>query len=170
VVLWINPVIGAYSTQGLPDKQKTLIPSLHNFTYDTDFYVTNASITHALEFDVAMYTSGVGMFWGTQCVQGTDGYWDVLDKGGKDWVSTGVPCNYVDGWNHLTLEFQRVAGNKLLYKTITLNGVTADINVTYPAQAVPSNWYGITVNYQMDGDKTQDANTTYLDNLTLTYW
>lgn len=170
VVLWINPVIGSYSTQGLPDKDKTLVPSLHNFTYDTDFFITDASVTHALEFDVAMYTGGVGMFWGTQCVQGAGSQWDVLDKGGKGWVSVGIPCNFVNGWNHLTLQFQRVAGNNLLYKSVTLNGVTDDIYVTYLPQAVSKSWYGVTVNYQMDGDKWQDANTTYLDNLSLTYW
>jgi hypothetical protein len=170
VVLWVNPVIGAYSTQGLPDKARTLVPSLHNFTYDTDFYVTNAPYTHALEFDVAMYTNGVGMFWGTQCAQGGDKNWDLLDKGGKDWVNSGVPCNYVDGWNHLTLQFHRQPDNSLLYKSLTLNGVVTNLNVTYAPQKVPSNWYGITVNYQMDGDKYQDTNTTYLDNLTLTYW
>jgi hypothetical protein len=170
VVLWVNPVIGQYSTQGLPDINKALVPSLYNFTYDADFYVTDASITHALEFDVAMYMSGVGMFWGTQCAQGGDGDWDVLDKGGKGWVSAGIPCSFANGWNHVTLQFQRVSGNGLLYKSITLNEVTAVINRTYPPQAVPSSWYGVTVNYQMDGDKTQAANTTYLDNLTLTYW
>jgi len=35
---------------------------------------------------------------------------------------------------------------------------------------VPSSWYGITVNYKMDGNYNQSANTTYLDNLSLTYW
>ena len=170
VVLWENPVIGQMSSQGLPDKNHTLIPSLYNFTYDGDFYLTNTSFTHALELDVAMYLNGVGMFWGTQCDQGGDGDWDALDKGGKGWVSTGVPCNYMQGWNHFTLEFQREPGNKLLYKSITLNGVTNEINVTYNPIAVPAQWYGVTVNYQMDGDKLQDPNTTYLDNLTLTYW
>lgn len=170
VVLWENPVIGQMSTQGLPDTERTLIPSLYNFTYDGEFYLTNNLFTHALELDVAMYLNGVGMFWGTQCDQGGDGNWDALDKGGKGWVSTGVPCAFTDGWNHFTLEFQREPGNKLLYKSITLNGVTNEINVTYNPIAVPSSWYGVTVNYQMDGDKLQDPNITYLDNLTLTYW
>ncbi len=170
VVLWENPVLGQLSTQGLPDKDRTLIPTLYNFTYDGDFYLTDTAFTHALELDVAMYLNGVGMFWGTQCDQGGDGDWDVLDKGGKGWVSTGIPCSFADGWNHFTLQFQREAGNKLLYHSITLNGVTTDINVTYNPNTVPSSWYGVTVNYQMDGDKYQDPNTTYLDNLTLTYW
>jgi hypothetical protein len=35
---------------------------------------------------------------------------------------------------------------------------------------VPGSWYGVTVTYQMDGNYEQSANTTYLDNLSLTYW
>jgi hypothetical protein len=56
-----------------------------------------------------------------------------------------------------------------VYQSITLNGVTTNINKTYAPFTVPSSWYGITVNYQMDGDYKQSANTTYLDNLSLTY-
>ena len=67
VVLWVNPVIGDFSTQGLPDANHTLVPGLHNFTYDTDLYVTNLSVTAVLEFDVSMYMNGIGMFFGTQC-------------------------------------------------------------------------------------------------------
>jgi hypothetical protein len=170
VVLWYNPVIGAYSTQGLPDKDKTLVPSLHNFTYDLDFYVTDASITFALEFDVAMYLNKDGLFFGTQCVLGGDKKWDVLDAQTGHWMPSSAPCTFVNGWNHLTLEFERESGDKLLYKSVALNGVTYPLNMTYPPKKVSSSWYGITVNYQMDGDKTQAANTTYLDNVSLTYW
>ena len=170
VVLWYNPVIGQFSTQGLPDLNHTLVPSLHNFTYDTDFYVTNAAVTQALEFDVAMYMSGIKMFWGTQCDHLGDGDWDVLNNVAPAWVSTGVPCSLTNGWNHLTLQFQRQSNNYLVYQSITLNGVTANINETYAPATAPASWYGITVNYQMDGNYKQSANTTYLDNLTLTYW
>jgi hypothetical protein len=51
-----------------------------------------------------------------------------------------------------------------------MNGVTAYVNETSLPYTVPTSWYGIDVNYQMDGNKTQASNTTYLDNLTLTYW
>src|SRR5579859_1095666 len=33
-VLWSNPLIGQNSTQDLPDSDHTLLPTLHNFTYD----------------------------------------------------------------------------------------------------------------------------------------
>ncbi len=170
VVLWYNPVIGQFSTQGLPDNGHTLIPSLHNFIYDTDFYVTNAAVTQALEFDVSMYMDSVGMFFGTQCNHLGDGDWDYLNNVTQKWVSTGVACNLATGWNHLTLQVQRESDNSLLYQSITLNGSVATINATSSPFTVPSSWYGITVNYQMDGNYKQSSNTTYLDNLSLTYW
>jgi hypothetical protein len=170
VVLWYNPVIGQFSTEGLPDEGHTLIPSLHNFIYDTDFYVTNLAVTQVLEFDVSMYMDSIGMFWGTQCNHLGGGEWDVLNNVTQKWVKTSVSCNLVKGWNHLTLQVQRESDNSLLYQSITLNGVTANINETYAPFTVPASWYGITVNYQMDGDYKQSANTTYLDNLSLTYW
>jgi hypothetical protein len=170
VVLWYNPVIGQFSTQGLTDENQTLVPSLHNFTYDTDLYVTNLAVTQVLEFDVAVYINGIGMFFGTQCNHLGGGEWDVLNNVTQKWATANVPCNLVNGWNHLTLQFQRQSGNALLYQSITLNGVTYNINQTYAAFQVPTNWYGITVNYQMDGDYKQSTNTTYLDNLSLTYW
>jgi hypothetical protein len=170
VVLWVNPVIGQFSTQGLPDPGETIVPATNNFTYSTAFYITNASITWALEFDVAMYTNGTAMFWGTQCDPQGDGDWDVLNDPTTHWIKTGVPCSFVDGWNYLTLQFQRLPNNTLLYNSVTLNGVTSPINMTYGPYPVPSSWYGITMNFQMDGNKNQAANTVYLDNFTLTYW
>jgi hypothetical protein len=170
VVLWINPIIGQFSTQGIPDPGETIVPTLNNFTYDADFYVTNASITQALEFDVAMYYGGNALFWGTQCAELGDKNWDYLNNATKKWTSTGFPCNLEDGWNHLTLQFRRLPGNELQYSSITMNGVTAYVNETSLPYTVPTSWYGIDVNYQMDGNKTQASNTTYLDNLTLTYW
>lgn len=169
-VLWYNPVIGQFSSQGLPDENQTIVPNLHNFTYDTDLYVSNLAVTQVLEFDVSVYTNGIGMFFGTQCNHLGGGEWDVLDNVTPAWISAGVPCNLVNGWNHLTLQFQRESDNTLLYQSITLNGTTFNINKTSAPFQVPPSWYGVTVNYQMDGDYMQSANTTYLDNLSLTYW
>jgi hypothetical protein len=170
VVLWVDPVIGSYSTHNLPDTKHTLIPSLHNFTYDTDLYITNFNVTAVLEFDVSMYMNGVGMFFGTQCNHLNGGEWDILNNVTQHWSATPTACSLVNGWNHLTLQFQRNADNSLVYQTITVNGVTANIDQTFAPFTVPNDWYGITVNYQMDGDSKQSANTTYLDNLSLTYF
>ena len=169
-VLFSLPLMGQYSTQGLPDTNRTLIPSLHNFTYDASFYVTNASITQVLEFDINMYANSVGQIWGTQCNNLGGKVWDIWDNVNAKWVSTGVACNLINGaWNHVTIQVQRESDNSLLYQSITLNGVTAVLNKSYPPFFVPASWYGVTVNYQMDGTAKQSPNTTYLDNFSLTY-
>ena len=60
--------------------------------------------------------------------------------------------------------------NLLLYQSITLNGKTTVLNKYYAPGHAPESWWGITVNYQMDGNSKQTAYTTYLDNFTFTYW
>jgi hypothetical protein len=170
-VLFSLPLLGQFSTQGLPDTEHTLIPSIHNFTYDAYFYVTNAPITQVLEFDISMYLNSTGMIFGTQCRIAGGNEWDIWDNVNAHWVPSGVPCNPANnGWNHVTIQVQRQADNSLLYQSITLNGSTATINKTYAPFSVPESWYGVTVNYQMDGNAKQAANVTYLDNFSLTYW
>lgn len=170
-VLWSNPVLGQYSTQNLPDTSHTLLPTLHNFTYDAYFYVTNASITQVLEFDINMYMNGVGMIWGTQCNNLGGKVWDIWDNLNAKWVSTGFACNLINnGWNHVTVQVQRGSDNSLLYQSITMNSVTYTLNKTYAPFSVPTSWWGVTLNYQMDGNSQMAANTTYVDNLSLTYW
>jgi len=65
---------------------------------------------------------------------------------------------------------QRESDNSLLFQSITLNGVKSVINKTYGVSSAPSNWWGITVNYQMDGNYKQVPYTTYLDNFNFTYY
>lgn len=170
-VLWTNPLIGQNTTQNLPDTGHTLLPTIHNFTYDADIYVTNLSVTQVLEFDINMYMNGTGMLWGTQCNNLGGKEWDIWDNANAKWVSAGVACNLKNNaWNHVTIQAQRESNNTLLYQSITLNGVTANLNKYYAPFSVSSSWWGITVNYQMDGNYNQSSNTTYQDNFSLTYW
>jgi hypothetical protein len=170
-VLWENPLIGQFSTQGLPDVDEKLLPTLHNFTYDAWFFVTNASVTQALEFDVNMFQNTVGMTWGTECRVEAGNEWDIWDNSAEKWVPTGIACNPINGgWNHVTINVQREPDNTLLYESISLNGVTANLNKTSAPFTVPADWYGITVNFQMDGDHAEHANTAYLDKFSFMYW
>jgi hypothetical protein len=96
--------------------------------------------------------------------------WDVWDNKNKNWVSTGIKCNPIENsWNHVTIKVQRTSSNELLYQSITLNGVTGTLNWTFPHGTAPSSWYGITINYQMDGNYKQQSYDVYLDELTFTY-
>jgi len=170
-VLWSNPLIGEGSTQGLPDSSHALLPTLHNFTYDADFFPTDLEVTQVLEFDVNMYFNGLGLIWGNQCRVAGGNEWDIWDNVNHNWVSTGVPCNPINNaWNHVTIHVQRESDNWLLFQSITLNGVTTEVNRYYAPGSAPGDWWGITVNFQMDGNHQQSAYTTYLDNLSLNYW
>ena len=167
--LFSAQLIGQNSPQ-IPDAGHTILPDVHNFIYDSYFYVTQASITQVLEFDISMYMNGVGMVWGTQCNHLGDGDWDIWDNLNNAWVSAGVPCQFINGWNHVTLTLERESDNTLLYQSIELNDTTYALNKTYlPGVAGPS-WWGVTANYQMDGNAAFNANTTYLDNFSVTYW
>lgn len=167
-VLWNNHLIGDFSSQGLPDSSHTLVPTLHNFTYDIYFWGNNLGAAQALEFDVNQFFNGMGFTWGTECRVGGGNEWDVWNNAGK-WLPTGIPCNpNNNSWNHLVLQVQRTADNKLNYQSITLNGQTHVLNWTYSPFSAPG-WYGITVNYQMDGDSKQTPYTVYVDKLNFTY-
>lgn len=170
-VLYSNAIMGQRSTI-IPDTNQTLVPTLHNFTYDTYVFVTNASVTQSLEFDINMYPgNGVGLQWGTQCNHLGDGDWDIWNNVQAHWISTGAPCNLINnGWNHVTIQVQRESNNDLLYQSITMNGVTYNINQTVAPFGVPASWYGMTVNYQMDGNYQGAGYTTFLDNFNVTYY
>ena len=168
-VLWNNHLIGDLSSQGMPDSGHTIVQTLHNFTYDVYFYSGNVSSSEALEFDINQFFNGMGFTWGHECrVEGAH-QWDIWDNIHYKWVSTGIPCYpNQNAWNHLIIEVARTSDNHLLYKSITLNGQTHTLNWTYAPFSAPG-WWGITVNYQMDGDYKQTPYTVYVDKLNFTY-
>ena len=168
-VLFNNHLIGDQSSQGMPDPNHTLVPSLHNFTYDVYFYGTNLGASQALEFDLNQFFDGMGFIWGHECRIAGGNEWDIWDDVSAQWIHTGIACNPVNNaWNHLTLQVQRTSNNQLLYESITLNGVTHSVNQYYNPGSAPG-WYGVTVNYQMDGNYTQSPYSVYLDELTFGY-
>jgi len=166
-VLWNNHLIGDFSSQGLPDSNHKLVPTLRNFTYDVYFYGNNLGASQALEFDVNQFFGGMGFTWGHECRLAGGYEWDIWDS--TKWVPTGIPCNpNNNAWNHLVIQVQRTSDNKLNYQSITLNGETHVVHRTYSPFSAPG-WYGITVNYQMDGDHKQTPYTVYVDRLNFTY-
>ena len=168
--LWNNHLIGDLSSQGLPDSNHTLVPTLHNFTYDVSFWMSNPGASEALEFDINQFFNGLGFIWGHECRIAGGNQWDVWDNVNSHWVSTGVACNpKANAWNHLTIQVQRTSNNELLYQSITLNGVTHTLNQYYNHGTAPSDWWGITINYQMDGNSAQTPYTAYLDQLIFSY-
>jgi len=168
--LFNNHLIGALSSQGMPDSKGNMVPSLHTFTYDVYFFAQDLGPSQALEFDINQFFNSMGFIWGHECRIAGGNEWDVWDNQNAHWTSTGIPCHpNNNAWNHLTIQVQRTSNNDLLYKSITLNGEAHTLNQTFPAGAAPANWYGVTINYQMDGNYRQDPYSVYLDKLTFTY-
>ena len=166
-ILWNNHLIGDFSSQGLPDFSKTLVPSLHYFTYDVYFWIGNTADSQALEFDINQFVNGKSYIWGHECRINGGHEWDTWSNPGQHWVASGIPCNpKSNAWNHLTLQVQRTSGGHLLFHSITLNGNTAVLD-RYDSPTA-RNWYGITVNYQIDGDKYKTPYSVYIDKFTFT--
>lgn len=167
---WNNKLIGDFSTRGLPDSNKTLVRSLHNFVYDVWFYGDNLEASEALEFDLNQFFDGMGFIWGHECrIQGGH-EWDIWDNQSEHWIKTGIPCNPVSGkWNHLVLTVQRTNDNQVLFKSIELNGQVANLNHLEPQKGKPG-WYGVTINYQIDGNNVQKPYTVFLDNFNFSYY
>jgi hypothetical protein len=167
--LWYNQLIGDFSTQGLPDTNKTLIPTLHNFVYDVYFFGADMNIPQSLEFDINEFASGRSYIFGHECRIAAGHVWAVWDNPSNRWNDTGIPCHPVsNSWNHLILKVQRTSDNKLLYQSITLNGETHTVN--WYNNSTPSSWHGITVNYQSDGNYKQQPYSIYLDDFNFTYY
>jgi len=168
-VLWLNHLIGPFSSQGLPDTNKTIVPKLHSFTYDVYFFgSTLLSAAGAMEFDINQYFNNMGFIWGLECRMWSH-QWALWDSAGKKWTSTSLPCNPKSNtWNHLVYTVERTSSNQLLYKSITLNGVTQGVNKTFN-HFTASGWYGLVVNFQLDGNSTQTDYSVYADKLNLTY-
>lgn len=166
-ILWNNKLMGDFSSYGLPDTSKTLVPSFHNFTYDIYFWVGNVSDSQGLEFDINQFVGGKSYIWGHECRIDGGHEWDTWSNPGHHWVPSGIPCNPKSNtWNHLIINVSRTSDNHLLFHSITLNGYTATLN-RYDTPTSRS-WYGITVNYQIDSNKYKTPYSVYIDKFTFT--
>ncbi len=166
---WNNHLIGPFSSQGMPDTDQKIVPTLHNFTYDVYFWAGNINLAQAVEFDINQFFNNTGYIWGHECRVAGGNEWDIWDNLNARWVPTGVACYpNSNSWNHLTIQVQRTSNNQLLYQSITLNGETHTLNQYYNPASTPG-WYGVTVNYQEDGNSKQSPYSVYLDQLTFDY-
>jgi hypothetical protein len=168
-VLWNNHLVGDFSAHGMPDPNHSIANGAHNFVYDVYFFSSNIPASQALEFDINLFVNGKSYIWGHECRIAGGNEWDIWDNQGAKWHPIGVPCHpNINAWNHLTLQAQRTSDGHLLFQSITLNGKTATLN--YYESPTSTSWNGITINYQMDGDSSQQGYSVYLDNLNFSYW
>jgi len=70
--------------------------------------------------------------------------------------------------DHLVINFSTTSDHKVIYNSSKLNGVTTAVNMSN--SSIPSNWHGMVVNFQLDGNKYQNDVSVYLDHLNITYY
>lgn len=143
--------------------------SATNFKYDADIYLTNPGVSQALEFDVTQYVLNQKFILGIQCDFKNAKVWDVFDTAANHWVSTSVACIPPTAftWHHLTYQSKRTS-NATTVVSITFDGVTHYVNKTFGT--TPTSGSGLAVSFQMDLDRTPTPYSTWVDNLTLSYW
>ena len=144
------------------------VPNYHTFIYDVYFFVTNAEVSQALEFDINQFINGQSFIWGHECRIASGHEWDSWNNQTMHWVKTGIPCNpKSNAWNHLIIQAERTSDNHLHFVSITLNGLTSkEDRYDTPTKTT---WYGMTINYQQDGNSTQTPYSVYLDKLNFYY-
>ena len=167
--LFSNHVIGEGTTQNIPDSSGKIMNSIRHMVYDVYFYGSNLGLAHAMEFDIGLNVSGRAMMFGTECRMEGNRLWAVWDNPHQKWVDTAVPCKAVSGkWNHLVINFSTTSDHKVIYNSIKLNGVTTAVNMSN--SSIPSNWHGMVVNFQLDGNKYQNDFSVCLGHLNITYY
>ena len=161
-VLWWRTLVGA--------SDLTANQNAHHFVYDLYYYMDNPGAAQVIEFDIDQYVNGRSLIFGSQCDYRGDGNWDVWDNVNSHWISTGISCGtpVAYTWTHAVLEVERTPDNRLHYISLTLNGNKHYLDWYYDSTA--SNWNGIDINYQMDGNYQQENYSTWVDNMTLSIW
>jgi hypothetical protein len=149
-------------------KQLGANSGVSNFVYDLYFYIKNPGASQALEFDVNQSFGGHKYIFGTQCNIAAN-KWDIYDAAGRRWVHTSVGCSRPSAykWHHVILEFKRASG-RMAFVTVTMDGVKHYLGKTYAPRAGSAS--EVNIAFQMDGNATNSAYTTWLDKVKLTYW
>lgn len=141
-----------------------------HMVYDTYFYLENSNAPQALEFDINQYVQNRSLVFGSQCNIRAGNVWDIWDNPNDRWVSTGIPCPTPAAytWHHVVLEVERTWDNWLHYISITYDGHKYYLDQYYASKW--TDWNGITVNFQLDGNYRQEPYKVWLDQFQFNYW
>lgn len=144
--------------------------SVTHFTYDLYFAIDNPNAAQALEFDLNQTYGGQRWVWGSECNFKADGLWDIWDDATGLWRHTSIPCLATqfpaNQWNHIVWDVQQ-AGSNVQYNTLTVNGTTYPVNITYGNQ---QQWTleEIDTAFQLDLDGNGQPYHVWLDKVNLT--
>lgn len=146
-----------------------------NFEYDLYFYITDPTVSQALEFDINQTISNqaagtsVRYVFGTQC-NVNNKRWQVWDEG-VGWANTQAKCSIpAAAWNHVVWDFQRTSSGRVYFISLTFNGHKYYINKTFGPRQLSVLADDLNVAFQMDTNSQGAAYSTWLDEIKLTAW
>jgi hypothetical protein len=156
--------------------------SATNFLYDGWFYLPSPSTNIAiLEFDMnQVMANGQTVIYGFQCDSWSN-TWDYTANAGTPaqfsdvWLHSTATCNIqnwaTDTWHHVQISYSRDAAGKVTYKSVWLDNVQQDLNITVPS-AFALGWSPtLLTNFQVDGMTEAPATATaYADKITVYRW
>jgi len=165
-----------YSTHIAVDQTST------NFVFDTYIYLASPINDIAnIEMDLnQVMVNGQTVIYGFQC-DGWSHSWDYTANMGtptspKDqWIHSNQPCNPqtwpTNTWHHVQVSYSRDGAGNVTYKSVWLDGVRQDLNVTTNS-AFALGWAPTLItNFQVDGmTALPGIATIYLDNTTVYRW
>jgi hypothetical protein len=153
-----------------------------NFVFDTQIYIAKPSSGIAnIEMDVnQVMANGQTAIFGFQC-DGWSRTWDYAVNTGTPtspvahWMHSTQSCNpqqwSANAWHHVQIQYSRDNSGNITYKSVWLDGVKQDLNVT-ALSAFALGWTpSVNINFQVDGyTSTSGSSTIYLDNMSLYSW
>ena len=124
--------------------------------------------------------NGQTVIFGFQC-DGWSHSWDYTANAGtptspKDqWIHSNLPCNPqtwpTNTWHHVQVSYSRDNAGNVNYKSVWLDGVRQDLNVTTNSSFALGWAPTLITNFQVDGmTALPGIATIYLDNTTVYRW
>jgi hypothetical protein len=153
-----------------------------NFVYDTYIYLASPINDIAnIEMDLnQVMPNGQTVIFGFQC-DGWSRSWDYTTNAGSptspndQWIHSNQTCNpqawATNTWHHVQVSYSRDNSGNVDYKSVWLDGVQQNLNVTTNS-AFALGWAPtILANFQVDGMTALPGTAViYLDNFTVYRW
>jgi hypothetical protein len=124
--------------------------------------------------------NGQTVIFGFQC-DDWSATWDYTANAGSPqqfsdvWLHSTAACNVqnwaANTWHHVQISYARDDAGDVTYKSVWLDNVEQDLNVTVPS-AFAIGWSpALVTNFQVDGmTEAQGTVTAYVDELTVYRW
>jgi hypothetical protein len=145
--------------------------SQHHFVLDMYYLLKDPASSQGLEFETHQ-TFGGYRYKAPWLCSFDHKLWKVFDPAIGTWSPTTLPCVRppANTWQHVVFEAERTSDNKVLFVSVTVNGVKTYINKKVIPLKVSSDLSGTGVHFQLDGNKYQTDYHAWIDKMKLTVW